>query len=82
MTRLCPLTTTLFRVTCLLDSCSYFQVLLLKQAAYPSDVGNDCYRDILDTQGVEQLLGQGHGNEDHRCIGPHRNEFKTVIFPL
>lgn len=56
--------------------------MLLKQAACPSDVGNDCHRDILDMQGVEQLLGQGRSNEDHRCIGSHRNEFKTVIFPL
>lgn len=53
--------------------------LLLKQAACPSNVGNDCHRDILDTQGVEQLLGQGHSNEDHRCIGPHRNSYFSFV---
>lgn len=53
--------------------------LLLKQAACPSNVGNDCHRGILDTQGVEQLLGQGHSNEDHRCIGPHRNSYFSFV---
>lgn len=90
VTRLYPLPMTLFRVTCVLDSCSCFQSsqityicpsvrLLLKQSACPSNVGNDCHRDILDTQGVEQLLGQGYGNEDHRCIGPHRNSYFSFV---
>lgn len=54
--------------------------LLLKQAARPSNVGSNCHRETLATQSVEQLLGQGHCNEDHRCTCSHGSELKTSIF--